>query len=395
MVDNIVNSFRHRPGNSQLIALLIIAVFFSMVGRTIISPLMPYLQQDLNITLATVGALFLWSSISYSLVMIFSGYLTAWIGYGNTVVVALMMIVIGLVVSAVAGNEVVLAIGMIFIGAGGGTYAPSGIAMINTRVSIEKRSTAFSFHETGSNGAVLFAPLIVLASVPFLGWRGILLVLALLAALAAIVFYLFGASESEVGAKPNLRTIGTILRLPDAYVAMLIFSTAISGLHGVYSIMPAYLVEHSTWSAEYVNSLITVSRVIGISFLLMAGPIIRFLGKRNTLILVLLFTAMMTGLIAITEGPMLQAAVILQPALIGVMFPAQLSCISEIGESWYQNVTVSLIITFGMIAGAGIVPAMVGVLGDMGIGWCGFVAIAAIMLVAVAVLVLNPSFGRR
>jgi len=378
-----------------MIFLLIIAVFFSVVGRAIFSPLMPYLQEELAISLTTVGTLFLLVSISFSFVMVLSGFLTAWVGHGNTVVAALVLILVGLVISASAGNAMILACGMICIGAGAGTYAPSGIAMINTKISIEKRSAAFSFHEIGSNGAVLLAPLIVLAAVPLLGWRGVLLLLAFLTGVASITFYFFGAPGSGVGAKPNLNTIGTILRLPHAYVGMLMFSTSLAGLHGVYSILPAYLVEHSTWSAEHVNSLVTLSRVISISLLLFAGPIIKIVGKRNTIIVVLLYTGMLTGLISVVEGRMLEIVVVFQPALIAVMCPAQLSCLAEIGEAWFQNVTTALVVTVGMIVGAGVVPALVGALGDLGIGWCGFVSLALFMLLAVVILMLNPSFGKR
>ncbi|MCG6930496.1 MAG: MFS transporter [Desulfofustis sp.] len=386
---------RRKPGNRLMIILLIVAVFFSMIGRTIFSPVMPYLQEELAISLATVGTLFLLSSISYSLVMVYSGYLTAWIGHGNTVVAALVMITVGMVISAGAGNALMLAAGMICIGAGGGTYAPSGIAMVNSRISIEKRSTAFSFHEVGSNSAVLLAPIIVLAAVPLLGWRGVLLLLASLAAVTSVIFYVFGAADSGVGAKPNLNTIGTILRLPNTYVAMLVFSTSLTGLHGVYSILPAYLVEHSTWSPEHVNSLVTLSRVISISILLLAGPIIKMMGRRNTIMVILLFTGVLTGLISVAQGRMLELVVVLQPALIAAMFPAQLSCLADIGETRYLNVTSALVITVGMIFGAGVVPALVGVLGDLGVGWLGFVALALIMFLAVAVLMLNPSFGKR
>ena len=395
MTDKKDRTIRRRPGNGLMIVLLIIAVFFSLVGRAIFSPLMPYLQEDLAISLATVGTLFLLVSVSFSLVMICSGFLTAWIGHGHTVVAALVLIMIGLIISASAGDAVVLAIGMICIGAGGGTYAPSGIAMINNRISAEKRSTAFALHELGSNGAVLLAPLIVLAGFPLLGWRGVLLLIAFLTGVASIAFYFFGTLESGVGAKPNLSIIGTILRLPHAYVGMIMFSTSLAGLHGVYAILPAYLVEHSTWSAEHVNLLVTVSRLISISMLLLAGPIIKTIGKRNTMIVVMLFTGVLTGLISVAQGRHLEIVVILQPALIAITFPAQLSCLAEIGEAWYQNVTAALVITVGMTVGAGVVPALIGVMGDLGIGWLGFVCLSGFMMTAVVTLILTPAFGKR
>ena len=393
MTDKNGRPSRRGPGNRLLIALLIIAVFFSLVGRAIFSPLMPYLQEELELSLATVGTLFLLVSISFSVVMICSGFLTAWIGHGNTVVAALILIMIGMVISAGAKNASILAVCMIFIGAGGGTYAPSGIAMINNKISIQNRSSVFALHELGSNGAVLLAPLIVLLAVPLVGWRGVLLFLGLLAGVTSIIFYYFGAPESGVGAKPNISILGKILHLPHAYVGMLVFSTSLAGLHGVYAILPAYLVEHSTWSAEHVNSLVTLSRLISISMLLLAGAIIKRLGRRNTIIVVLLFTALLTGMISVVQGRLLEIVVVFQPALIAVMFPAQLSCLAEIGEAWYQNVTTALVVTVGMTVGAGVVPAYIGVLGDLGIGWCGFVSLALLMCLTVVVLKFNPSFG--
>ena len=111
--------------------------------------------------------------------------------------------------------------------------------------------------------------------------------------------------------------------------------------------------------------------------------------------MVLLFTGLLTGLISVAEGRLLAVVVVFQPALIAVMFPAQLSCLAEIGEAWYQNVTTALVVTVGMIVGSGVVPALVGVLGDLGIGWSGFVALALFMFLAVVILIANPSFGTR
>jgi hypothetical protein len=127
--------------------------------------------------------------------------------------------------------------------------------------------------------------------------------------------------------------------------------------------------------------------------LLLAGTIIRKIGKRNTIFAVLLFTGVLTGLISVAQGRLLEIVVVFQPALIAVMFPAQLSCLAEIGESWYQNVTTALVVTVGMTVGAGVVPAYIGVLGDLGSGWFGFLSLTALMFLAVVVLKFNPSFG--
>jgi NNP family nitrate/nitrite transporter-like MFS transporter len=378
-----------------MMTLLVIAVFCSMLGRAIFSPLMPYLQQELTISLSTVGTLFLFVSVSFSVVMMFSGFLSSAVGHGNTIVTALGAIALGLFISGMAGDEIILAIGMICIGAGAGTYAPSGIAMINTRINPERRSTAFAFHEIGPNLAMLVSPLIVLGALPLLGWRGVLFLLGLLCGVGAICFYYFAAAGSGVGAKPNLTNIRTILRLPDVYMGMLMFSASIAGWQGVFNILPAYLVSHSDWSVEHVNSLVTWSRVICISMLLLAGWIIRSFGNRNTIIGILCFTAILTGLFSVAQGRLLEVVVVLQPAFIAVMFPAQLSCLAEIGEPWYQNVTISLIITVAMGVGAGLVPALLGVFGDYGLGWLGFICLSGFMFVVAASMAFTTSFCRK
>jgi hypothetical protein len=118
------------------------------------------------------------------------------------------------------------------------------------------------------------------------------------------------------------------------------------------------------------------------------------MGKRKTMITCLLYTGMITALISVSRGRVLEIAVVLQPAMIAVMFPAQLSCLAEIGESWYQNVTSALVITVGMTVGAGVVPACIGALGDQGSGWVGFVSLGLLMVVTAVVLKFISSFGR-
>ena len=233
-----------------MIGLLVVAVFFSMMGRVIFSPLMPSLQQDLNFTLSLVGTLFMFVSISYAVAMLGAGFISARIGHGKTVVAALATIAAGLAITGAATNVVILGVGMVCIGIGAGIYPPSGLVMINTKISVERRSTAYAFHEIGPNMAMLLAPLFVLIASPWIGWRGVLLVMSGLSALAALAFYLGAQADSGVGAIPNLSNIGIILRIRNTYVGMLILSAALSGWQGVYAILPAYLVAASDYGSE-------------------------------------------------------------------------------------------------------------------------------------------------
>jgi len=392
-----VNAASDAPRKNRpvlMMSMLMVAVFFSMASRAIFSPLMPSLQKEMGVTLSIAGTLFLLLSISYVVAMLFSGVLAARIGHGMTIVASLACITLGLLVCAVAPGVMLLAVGMLFIGAGAGAYPPSGIAMINTKISVRRRSTAFSFHEIGPNLALLFSPLMVLIMEPWFGWRGVLLWMALVCGLAAVAFWHWGKADSGIGATPDLSTIKTILRLRSTWVGMVILSAALSGLHGVYAILPAYLVTEYSLSPQYVNFLLTVSRIAGVLLLLRTGWIIQRFGRRRTIIGVLLFSSLFTALIGLAQGTWISIVVVVQPALIAVMIPALLSSVADIGEARYQNITYAVIIIAGVGFGSGLAPALLGLSGDLGVGWFGFLALACYMVAAVAFMIATPGFGQ-
>ena len=383
-----------RNGSVLMIFMLMVAVFFSMASRAVFSPIMPSVQNELGISLATAGSLFLYVSVSFAVAILLVGFLAARIGHGMTIVTSMTLLTLGMLISAMAPNVILVIIGLIFLGSGAGIYPTSAFVMINRKISPRKRTFAYGIHEISPNFALIFAPLFVLAVEPFIGWRGVLLTMSVTCGMATIAFWRWGAPDSGFGAAPNFRTIGKIIRIKELYVAMMIFSSAIAGLQGVFSILPAYLVEQSSHSMQEVNSLLVASRGASIFCLLFTGMIVGIIGKRQTIIWALLFTALATGLVGILEGLSLNIIIVMQPALIAVVFPPLLSSMAEIGDSSYQNITTSLIITAGMCFGAGLVPTLLGTLGDFGIGWLGFALLGGFMVISTLSLLLNPRFGR-
>ncbi len=377
-----------------LVSMLVLAIFFSMGSRVLFSPLMPLLQEELNFNLTTAGTLFLLVSISYAVSMMFAGFLSAKVGHGNTITIALAAMGTGLLLAAVAMNALMLALSLVMIGCAAGLYPPSGLMMINTKIDPAHRSKALSLHELGPNTALLTAPLIVIALEPWVGWRGVLVVMAVIVAVATTVFKKWGAPDSGVGTAPNFSTIGTILKNRSTILGMMLLTSIIASQQGVYAILPAYLVTEHGMDKSFVNLMLSLSRITGILLLLKAGSVIHRIGRRRTMTITLTFSAVFTALLGLIHGPMIAVVIILQPAILTVCFPALLSAMADIGEARYQNITYSLIITAGFGTGSGVVPALLGVFGDMGIGWAGFVLLAAFMLISLTFMLVTPVFGK-
>ena len=91
---------------------------------------------------------------------------------------------------------------------------------------------------------------------------------------------------------------------------------------------------------------------------------------------------------------MIFIVVVMQPAFLAVLIPALLSSVADIGEIRYQNITYAIIISTGICIGVGVTPALLGLFGDLGLGWVGFIALAGYMVLAVLFLLATPHFGR-
>lgn len=195
--------------------------------------------------------------------------------------------------------------------------------------------------------------------------------MAAVCSLTAMAFLRWGAVESGMGTAPDLSTIGTILRLRTTWVGMVVFSALLVALHGVYAILPAYLVSEYSLAPQYVNFLLTMSRVTSIVFLLFTGAVIRHLGSSRTVIWTLLVSSLFIALIGLVSGSWIALVVVAQLTFLAVKVPALVSSVADIGETRYQNLTYAVIITAGVSIGAGAVPALLGIFGDFGLGWLG------------------------
>jgi len=377
-----------------LTGMLVLAIFFSMGSRVIFSPLMPALQEEMNFGLSAAGSLFLLVNVIYGVSMLLAGFISSRIGHGKTIVMSLSAIGLGLCATAIAPGLALLSVGMLLTGAGAGLYPPSGLAMINNCIDIRHRNSAFAFHEIGPNLALLLSPLIVLALQPVAGRQGILLIMGLLSFIAALIFLRWGATGGGYGAKPAVGTLAVILRHRGVLLGIVIISSAIAGMQGVYAILPAYLVSEYGLEPGYVNLVLALSRFTGVFLLLWAGGLMNRFGRRRMMNRILLFSACFTVLVGVVRGPLISVVVILQPALLAIIFPPLLSALAEVGDPEYQNLTYAVIITAGVGLGGGVAPAFLGFFADLDYGWIGFTAIAVWMLMAVFFLWRTPSFGR-
>ena len=147
--------------------------------------------------------------------------------------------------------------------------------------------------------------------------------------------------------------------------------------------------EGTTFSAEWgnavqeelVNTIVGVSRISGLIVLLFAGYLVDRFGAKKLISAVLVTAGIATAAMWVRSRPLLIAAVFLQPLLIASIFPAVLTAAARIAPRNLQNLTISFILPIGYGFGAGVLPVLLGWLGDNASFALGFL-IYGVMLVA-------------
>ena len=371
---------------SQLGPLLFLAAIFflNFISRIILAPLMPTIEQDLNITHSQAGSFFLLISVGYFPSLLGSGFVSSRLTHRRTI--SLSCIALGLALLLVAQCRSLWAIraGLVILGLCGGFYIPSGIATLTSLISYRHWGRALAVHELAPNLSFLTAPLLSEALLHWVSWRAILGLLGVAALFTGAAFARFGKGGEFPGEAPNLRSIRILFGHRSFWIMMLLFGLGVGGSLGIYTMLPLYLVIEKGFERNWANSLIAISRISvpGMSFL--SGWCTDRLGARRTLFGIFLLAGLATVLLGTTSGPWLVMVILLQPLVAASFFPAGFVAISLIAPTALRNVAVSISAPFSFLFGGGMIPILIGVAGDAGAFSLGIVLVGALVLTGTA-----------
>ncbi len=340
--------------------------FLNFMSRIIFAPLLPVIEQDLDIHHVQAGSLFLFITSGYFISLMGSGFVSSRLTHRNAII--LSAFVLGLIQMGVSFCESLWAIrsGVFFIGLMAGIYLPSGIATLTALVNPGHWGKAVAIHELAPNLGFVVIPLIAEALLAWFPWRGVVAAAGLLTLLSGAAFYRFGRGGHFRGAPPTLSAIRTLIREPGFWIMLCLFSLAISSTLGIYTMLSLYLVAERGMDQTLANTLIACSRILGVGASFIAGWAADRLGIRKTVITVFLITGLLTVLLGPVPDAVLYVVFFLQPTIAVCFFPAGFAALSSLGPPEIRSVAVSFTIPFAFTIGSGVVPTLIGVMGDRG-----------------------------
>ena len=345
--------------------LLLTTIFFlNFNARVVIAPLMPEIEADLGLSHRAAGSLFFMISSGYFIALIGSGWIAARLNHRKTIILSTVVLGSAIALTAFSNSLGSIRLALFAVGLAAGVYLPSGIATLTDLIEPRQWGRAIAIHEMAPNLAFVIAPLLCELLLLWFSWRAVVLFLGAITILMGIVYARYGGGGRFLGTAPGLEAVKRFIAEPAFWIMVLLFGLGISSSLGVYTMMPLYLVTDHGIERSLANSVIAASRMSGLFMALVGGWAADRFGPRITMTAVFLLTGTTTIIMGIGAGPLVLAAVFLQPMAAVCFFPAGFAALARIGPPGARNIAVSLAVPLGFVIGGGAVPLLIGFMGD-------------------------------
>ncbi len=364
--------------------------YVNFSSRTVISPLLPLIEDELAISHALAGSIFTFLSIGYSITLALAGLLSSRLGYKRSIALGFAILATALFCLRYTTTFSSLATVMVFVGIGTGLYVPSAIPLLTTIFRGENWGKAISFHETAASFSILSIPLFTALALPFFYWRTFFFVLS---AACVIVGIFFWALSPDPHPQEEKRVrFSQVLRRRDFWIIAILLIFAASSSLGFYNMIPLFLVKEKGIELEMANTVLGFSRIGGFFVTLIAGFLVDRFGVKRILLFSLLATGLSTIGVAVSRTfPLLVTMLILQATFSPGFFPAALVAISKLTTLHERGTFTGATMAIGVAFGLGFTPAILGAVAD---AWNFQVGVLFLGVLTVLSCVLLRGFGK-
>ncbi|WP_035237438.1 MFS transporter [Desulfobacter vibrioformis] len=370
------------------VGFLAVLFFINFLSRIILAPFMPLIEKDLGFSHTAAGSLFLFTSAGYFLALVISGFFSARWFHRRTIVLSAACLGGALLFSAFSRDLWQLRMGLVSVGMAAGLYLPSGLATITALVHPRHWGKAMGIHELAPNLGFMSAPLLAEVMLGWVSWRQVLMLLGGLSLLMALAYSLFGKGGHFPGKAPDQAAFRILFRLPAFWIMIVLFMLAITSTMGLYAMLPLYLVTEHGMTRGNANEIVGMSRLLCPIIAFCAGWANDRIGARHTIIMVLAIGGILTILLGMVHDSRLLIMIVFgQPLAAVCFFPPAFALLSTIVPAEMSNVAVSLTIPAAFLIGAGVMPVLIGMMGDWGNFGAG-ISIAGSMILCGSLLVV-------
>ena len=369
--------FRAKAGKVFFLAGLFLLNF---VARFILAPLMPFVEQEVHITHAQAGSLFLVTSAGFAVTLFASGFVSSRLTHRKALILSAITVGITLLalgfMRSLAGIRLVL----IVLGLAAGFHIPSALATITAMVRRQDWGKAMGLHSSAPTLGLVLAPLMVAALMGFVSWRVLIILLGAFTLIVGMAFLVFGKCGDFPGDAPKPAALKQIVRLPSFWIIILLLMMAVGGSVGLFTVMPLYLVTERGMDNTAANFFLGFAQVSGFLAALAGGWFADRVGPKRAMAVLLAAGGVTNVFLGLASDRWLLIVLFIQPVLTGAFFPGAFSALSRIVPPNLRSVVASAAVPIAFFMGAGVFPAFFGYLGQNHSFSLGLILAGAFML---------------
>jgi NNP family nitrate/nitrite transporter-like MFS transporter len=354
-------SFRDKMGIPIILAWLF---YLGFVGRVLFAPLMPEIEKDLGISHGEAGSMFLMMSLGYLLAPICSGLISSRIDHLGTLKVSAWLVGIALIPFSFVDNLLGIGFLLMVVGFAGSIHLPSAIATITAEIQTSDWGKGLSVHQCAPPLSFVSAPLIAALMLRWFSWREILLIWGGISIFSALLYSIFGKGGAFPGHVVSVQNVKTICSTRSFWIMLALFTMAMCGNAGIFSMLPLYFVTEKGFDLTRANILIGVAQLSGVAMLFFTGWLTDRIGPKRMMASSLLLAAVLTVLLSCTSGWLLIFVLVLQPAALTAFFPAGFAALSRIAAPSMRSVVNAMGPPLAFLLGGGLMPAIIGYMAE-------------------------------
>jgi MFS family permease len=251
---------------ATVITLCTLAFFATMVARLVISPVVPAIEAELEVSSAITGAALTGLWMAYALAQFPSGILADRYGERTIILAAVGLTALASGLLALSPSIWFFLLLTIVLGAVAGLHYSVATTLLTKE--FDDIGTAIGIHNSGAPLAGLLAPIAAAAVAGWVGWR---YSIALGALTAAPIFFLFAWKVRETNpARPNqpmgeriaLGPVKELLTRPQIAFTALLAICCEFVWQATASFLPTFLIAHHGYSVGLASALFSAYFVV-------------------------------------------------------------------------------------------------------------------------------------
>lgn len=366
--------------------------FLNIMARIIFVPLTPYICEEMNLCHADTGNLFFILSVGFAITLFLSQFMSSRTTHKMTVLFSIISTGFALVLTSYAETFNFFRWSLFIVGLCSGLFIPSAVAMIREGVAGEHLGKAFGIFATSQSVAFILGPMVVKYLIASFTWKEILNGFGLFSSLITLLlFFLFKKGDSR-GAPINISFIRDVFSWPSFWILMILLCLA-NGLNiGIYNMAPDYFQRHNLLESDTVYNLTIIARILSVLTAIVAGIFADRFGLKRSMVITFVFCGALTSLMGTMTPSSSLILFCMQSPIAACIMPLIHFAVATIVPADKNASIVSISAPFGFLMGAGVVPQVLGFLGDFNLYAEGFVLFGVTAILSGMIFNLNAVY---